>query len=147
MMRGGFLLCAALALGGCGQTYAEKQAEALAAEPKIAPGIYGDVRLSAESGDLGGMELRLDQGSDSRTVAFVRCEGWCNAVERRPARRGLGGLTFASEQAGRVYDVTVQPDGPRAVMVSVDWGQGLVQRRLPMIEREFGLAAARRETP
>lgn len=146
MRRAGSFVAFALCLTACGQSYTEKQAAALAEEPTIVPGIYSDVRMSGETGDLGGLEIRLDQGSDSRAVEFVHCEGWCNAVERRPVRRGLGGLAFFVPQDDRTIDLTVQPDGPRAVIVSVDWGSGLEQRRLPRIDREIGLNVARGNT-
>jgi hypothetical protein len=136
-------VAAAWLLVACGQTFEEKQAAALAAEPTIAPGIYGDVRMSGETGDLGGVELSLPQGSDSRMVDFVYCEGWCNAVEQRPVRRGLGGVAFSVQRGEQTIDLSVQPDGPRAVIVSVDWGNGLQRRRLPRIDREFGLNVAR----
>jgi hypothetical protein len=145
MRRFAALIAATCVLTSCGQTFEEKQAAALAAEPTIAPGIYGDVRMSGETGDLGGIELSLPQGSNSRSVDFVHCEGWCNAVEQRPVRRGLGGVAFNVRQGERTIDLSVQPDGPRAVIVSVDWGNGLEQRRLPRIEREFGLDVARGE--
>ncbi len=145
MIRLAALTAVATLTAGCGQTFEEKQAEALAAEPTIAPGIYGDVRMSGETGDLGGIELSLPQGSDSRSVDFVHCEGWCNAVEQRPVRRGLGGVAFSVQQGEQTIDLSVRPDGPRAVVVSVDWGSGLQQRRLPRIDREFGLNVARSE--
>ena len=147
MIRAAALVAAACLTTSCGQTFEEKQAAALAAEPAISPGIYGDVEMSGETGDLGGMELSLPQGSDSSSVVFVHCEGWCNAVDERPVRRGLGGVAFSVEQGERTIDLSVQPDGPRAVIVSVDWGSGLEQRRLPRIEREFGLNVARGEGP
>jgi hypothetical protein len=139
-------MLAGLMLAGCGQSFEEKQAEALAAEPVIAPGIYSDVEMSGETGDLGGLELKLDQGSASREVEFVYCEGWCNRVERRLVRRGLGGLSFAMPYASRAIDVTVQPAGANAVTVSVDFGNGngMEQRRLTRINEEFGLSVARR---
>lgn len=139
------LLSGALLASGCGQTAQEKRAEALAAEPVIAAGIYSDVRVSGETGDYGGMELRLDSGGDSATIDFVLCEGWCSEVQRRPVRRGLGGVAFSIDYGDRPVDVTVQPDGAEAVTVSADWGQGLEQRRLPRIAREMGLALARSE--
>jgi hypothetical protein len=143
-MRGAAaLLFGAVAISGCGQTFEEKQAEALAAEPTMAPGIYSDVRMSGETGDLGGMELSLPQGSASREIEFVLCEGWCNTVERQPLRRGLGGVAFSMRYAERTVDVTVQPAGNDAVTVSADFGGGLEQRRLRRVAREFGLSTAR----
>jgi hypothetical protein len=138
-----FLLLLLPGLSGCGQTFEEKRAEALAAEPTIAPGLYGNVQMSGETGDLGGMELSLPQGSDSATAEFVFCEGWCNTVEQPQVRRGLGGVAFTIRYAERDTDISVQPAGANAVTVSVDWGNGLQQYQLPRIARPFGLDVAR----
>lgn len=41
-------------------------------------GIYGNVELSEESGDLGGFEVRFFLDGDKRMAEFVYCEGWCS---------------------------------------------------------------------
>lgn len=133
----------ALVLAGCGESAEDRRAETLASDAVITPGIYGDVRDIPEAGDLLGFELSLPQGSNSPTVEFVDCEGWCNEVERAEARRGLGGITFAYQRGDRTIDVTVQPAGPDAVTLGADWGNGFVERRLPRIERPYGLEVAR----
>lgn len=144
MKRGALLL--ALVVTGCAPPAAERRREALAEEPQITPGIYSDVRMSGETGDLGGMELRLDSGSASTIVQFVHCEGWCNRVEQVAVRRGLNGVYFEvpTGSGAQTVTITVQPDGERAVTVNADWGSGVQSRRLPRVDREFGLSVARR---
>jgi hypothetical protein len=67
------------------------------AEPP-APGIYGNVILSEESGDLGGAELELiGTGQDAR-VEFVLCEGWCNEIFRVPVTFTPDGFDFSYVQ-------------------------------------------------
>lgn len=112
---------------------------------RIPAGVYGNVELGDESGDLGGIELFLDRGSESEAVEFVLCEGWCGEVEKHPLRRGLNGVSFAIDHGGRTTDILVGPAGPDAVELSVDWGNGLESYRLPRIAREFGLEVARGE--
>ncbi len=142
MMRGLAWAIAALSLAGCGQRVGDKRAAALADEATIAPGIYGDVRLNAQSNELLGVELRLDRGSDSATLEFVDCQGWCRAIVRRPVRRGLGGVAFTVERDGRVVDATLQPAGSGAVSLTADWGNGVEQRRLLLLDAPMGLDIA-----
>ena len=66
------------------------------------PGIYGNVELSEESGDLGGAELALiGSGADAR-VELVICEGWCNAIITAPVR--LSGGDYVFEYSEELYD-------------------------------------------
>lgn len=41
-------------------------------------GIYGNVELSEESGDLSGFEVHFFEDGGKRMAEFVMCEGWCN---------------------------------------------------------------------
>ena len=125
-----------------------------ASAESVAPGIYGDVRLSEESGDLGGMELELiGTGTDAR-VEFVLCEGWCNEVGKAPVRFTAEGFRFDYVQhyvngdgspapSGR-YDVEATPlaTGLRVKVTPADNPQGSFSADLPRIERRFGLAVA-----
>ncbi len=126
------------------------------AEPP-APGVYGNVQLSAESGDLGGAELELiGSGTDAR-VELAICEGWCNSVIKAPVRISGDDLFFEfTEQwydengapaealryealATRIGDdisLTVVPADPRADPFTF---------YLPRIPERFGLAVAARE--
>jgi hypothetical protein len=101
----------ALALVACGQGDAgEATAGSAGAAPTAAPtaseapvapvsaaevgwpeGLYSDVRMSEESGDLGGFEVRFYLENGVHLAEFVRCEGWCNAsYESVVSRDGQG---------------------------------------------------------
>jgi hypothetical protein len=135
------------ALAACGQTYDAKRAEALAAEPVISPGIYSSVTMSEQTGDLGGMEISLPQGSDTKIAEFVHCKGWCNSVERPNVRRGLGGISFTVTDMERDITYSVQPAGAQAITISVDWGvgEGLKDYKLMRVKKKLGLDVARYE--
>jgi hypothetical protein len=137
---------AALALAGCGQSYAEKRAEALAAEPVITPGVYSNVRIYSAPAMDEGLEIELAEGSDSATVRAVNCEVACQPIHRLPVRRGLGGIAFVMPHGERAVDVSVQPDGSDAIMVSADWGNGLNQQRLVRVPRPFALDQSHSDT-
>jgi hypothetical protein len=134
----------ALALAACGENAEDRRAETLASDAVITPGVYSNVTDHPESGDLTGMEISLAQGSDSRTVSLVDCRGGCERVPDLPARRGLGGIAFAYPRYDRSIDVTVQPDGPDAVTLGADWGNGFEQRRLVRTEEAIGAAITQR---
>ncbi|HMQ19203.1 MAG TPA: hypothetical protein PKC77_08620 [Sphingopyxis sp.] len=132
----------ALWLAGCGSGDADP-AEAGKGGWSIPAGTYGNLAQSAGHGDMAGVELRLDKGSESDAVEIVLCEGGCGRVETRPLRRGLNGISFTLPAGGRTLDVMVQPAGKDAVTFNIDRDDGLRSETLPRIEREVGLAAAR----
>jgi len=134
----------ALALAACGESAEERRAETLASDAVITPGTYGNLQEHPESGDMTGLEVALPQGSNSTLVSLVDCRGSCELVQDLPARRGLGGITFTYMRYDRAFDLTVQPDGPDAVTVSADWGDGFEQRRLVRTDRPVGAAMGQR---
>ncbi len=134
----------ALPLAACGESAEDRRAETLATDTVITPGVFGDVRQVSEAGELQGFEISLPQGSNSATVEFVDCQGRCDEVKQAEARRGLGGITFVYQRGDRTIDVTVQPDGPDAVTVSADWGDGFEQRRLERTDGPVGAAMGQR---
>lgn len=132
----------------------------LAAFPTVAraepptPGIYGNVALSEESGDLGGAEIELiGSGADAR-VEFVLCEGWCNAVQKAPARLTEDGFEFSYtedyvDQDGKpaqsdsfLAEVVRKGDGVSITIRYADRPDQFFGFDLPRIERRFGLAVA-----
>lgn len=133
-----FLLAA-----GCGGDDGGDPAAAGQGGWRIPAGVYGNVAPGENGGDLGGIELSLDNGSESETVDFIQCERGCDGAVERPLRRGLNGIAFTIDDGGRTVDVIVNPAGPDAVELNVDRGRGLETHRLPRIQREVGLAAAR----
>jgi hypothetical protein len=71
--------------------------EALIAAEKQAPsGLYGNVRMSEQTGDLGGQEIRFftDPKTARPMVEFVSCEGWCNSAYTVPLLRDSIGYMF-----------------------------------------------------
>lgn len=131
----------ALLLTACGQTFEEKQAEALAAEPRIAAGVYSNVRTYSAPAMDEGVEIELLRGSDSASVRFINCEASCQSVQNVRVRRGLGGVAFAVQHGDTIVDVSVQPNGNNAVIVTADWGAGLQQQRLVRVPRPLVLDA------
>jgi hypothetical protein len=57
-------------------------------------GLYGSVRMSEETGDLGGMELRFFAQGEQPMVESVICEGWCNESYIVPLERTATGFSF-----------------------------------------------------
>jgi hypothetical protein len=133
---------------GCSSAEAEPVAP-------VAPGIYGDVASSEETGDLGGIELELiGSGADAR-VELVVCEGWCNYIHRAPVTLTDDGFTFRYDES--YTDLDGNPTGStRFDAVAVRKGDGIAltisspgpppysfTQDLPPIERRFGLDVAR----
>ena len=122
----------------------------------VPPGIYGDVRLSEESGDLGGMELELiGTGSDAQ-VEFVFCEGWCSWSHKGPVEFTDDGFDFhyveqysyADGSAARArMDVQVIriADGVRVTVTPADNSYEPFSLNLPLIGERFGLTVAASE--
>jgi len=46
--------------------------------------VFSNVRLSPETGDLGGLELELHPTELQPYALVVSCEGWCNLAHRVP---------------------------------------------------------------
>lgn len=124
-----------------------------AAEPPV-PGIYGNVQLSAETGDLGGMELALIGTGASARVEFVLCEGWCNMLTSAPVRFTDEGFEFehvdpywfadgSPAPEGR-YQVQAIPVGTglKVTVIPADNPEGSFSADLPRINQRFGLAVA-----
>ena len=83
-------LAAALLLAAC----LAHPATAKAADPAWPQGLYGSVRMSPETGDLGGMEVRFFQAEGRAMVEAVVCEGWCNETHTAPLERTAQGFAF-----------------------------------------------------
>lgn len=147
-MRGAAWLCVGplFLLAACGQTAEERRAETLAQDRTIAPGYYGNVAIGEESGDPGGYEIHLPQGSDSSSAEFAICQGDCSVVTVEP-RRGLGGISFVVPgQAGApelLYALRPEDRGLELVIS----GDGATEesQRLQRIEGPAGIAIAKGE--
>ncbi|MFL6731858.1 MAG: hypothetical protein ACJ8EP_05885, partial [Sphingomicrobium sp.] len=60
-------------------------------------GIYGNVHLSPETGDLGGLEIEFHPQGPKPHALVVFCEGWCNQRHRVPVelRGDMFSLSFS----------------------------------------------------
>ena len=139
----------ALALA-CGMAAA---ACAPAGPETISPGLYGNVRLSEESGDLGGMELELIGSGPGAHVEFVFCEGWCNSSHKAPVELTDGGFKFyyteqysyadGSPARARVEVQAIRTaDGIRVTVKPTDDSYEPFSSDLPRISERFGLEVA-----
>lgn len=133
-------------------------AQAAAPPSAIPDGLYGSVRESRETGDLGGLELRLFRERGVLLAEVVLCEGWCNVSHVVPVQATASGysLRFTERYEGA--------DGPAEIVTEVSLqreGKGLRARlsapgdgaaaepgedlRLRALKEPFGLAVAQRE--
>lgn len=101
---------------------------ACAAQPP-ATRIYGDIRYSEETGDLGGMWVELIRVGPATEVFFVSCEGACNGGGTFPAERVDGTLRFTaveqwSRSSGEPITTTTRyvavPQGRSLIVTSPD---------------------------
>jgi hypothetical protein len=146
------LLGIVTACGGTAPVSQQGDAGNEVATLRIVPGIYGDVTMSGETGDLGGFEVNLDESLTRADV--VHCEGWCNSVNVATARPDGAALILTYSETSVAGDgapattrstaLRLTPNG-QSIMLSVDWGNGFQQRILPKLAQEFGLAEARRQ--
>ena len=131
-------------LAGCGQSAEERRAETLAQDKTITPGIYGNVTINEESGDPGGFEIALPQGSDTRSAEFAMCIGDCFSFTVSP-RRGLGGISFALQpfpnSSEQLY--ALRPDAGGIKLLISGGGLQDEEIRLERIDAAVGIAIAK----
>lgn len=80
--------------------------EAKSSERPFPQGLYGNVTMGAESGDLGGFEVRFytDPTTAKPMAEFTLCEGWCNTVFTAEVTRTDGGFTFSHVETLEAYN-------------------------------------------
>lgn len=147
-MRGAASLCVGplFLLAACGQTAEERRAETLAQDRTIAPGYYGNVAIGEESGDPGGYEIHLPQGSDSSSAEFAMCVGDCFSFTVSP-RRGLGGISFVlqpfpgSNSGEQLF--ALRPDGDGIKLLISGGGLENEEIQLERIDAPAGIAIAK----
>lgn len=61
-------------------------------------GLYSEVSMHEETGDLLGMEARFFEQDGFHMVEFVWCEGWCNETRTIPVTRGPDEFSFSYVQ-------------------------------------------------
>ncbi|MFW2829938.1 hypothetical protein [Sphingomonas sp. ID0503] len=121
---------------------------AAAAPPSIASGIYGNVRMSRKTGDLGGIEIAVHADDAAPFAEVVVCEGWCNEGRRVVLERTAEGFAFDFVEVveggeGEVTfrsRMTIRPAGKGIAITST--GDVVQEARLPRLKTAFGLAVA-----
>lgn len=160
---GGIGLAMLLALSACGggeQAATDKAADAAGktapkpvekakpdAPTPVEPGLYGNVGMSEETGDLGGIELEVSTDAAQPYVQMVLCEGWCNDVYTAPISWTEDGFTFSYQDRGipKPVPMRVRRRG-KDVTITAEFESGEEQYRLKALEQPFGLSVAREGT-
>jgi hypothetical protein len=132
------------------------------AKDKPAPaGLYGNVRMSPQTGDLGGQEIRFftDPKTAKPMVEFVDCEGWCNSTYIVPLMQDAMGYGFEytahyGDEAGKITDsittrYRIKQKGRRIILTGtfsscIDCDP-LGPHILKPLKQSFGIAVANRE--
>jgi hypothetical protein len=154
-------LCLALMLftaaGAAGVSAGQAAGGTSAANETAWPtGLYSDVRMSPESGDLGGMEIRFYEAEGWHMAEFVMCEGWCNKSYHVELTRDGAGFRFGYGEelqdedgkpvAGQRYDFIVRPKGRKLQIMMEVMQEGkpeIIDRRLLKRRKQpFGLDVA-----
>ncbi|APG62835.1 hypothetical protein LPB140_08570 [Sphingorhabdus lutea] len=128
-------------------------------QEKAPVAIYGNVSMSEETGDLGGIELQFYQKNGQQMAEIVICEGWCNQsyhVILHPWGRGYrfsyaelyrnadgeiinsDKFTYWIEPAGKYYKIYDDIKGRPSLF-------GGKAGRLKKLSQRFGLAVANKE--
>lgn len=148
-------LAAALLLAGGVATQAKPQ------QRPFPQGVYGNVTMSRETGDLGGFEVRFytDPVTGKPMAEFTLCEGWCNITYIAEVTRTEEGFAFTkSEMIERYNDDGVLVEQPHLTEYQViPSGKGWKLRllfdgddvtagetwRIKPLKESFGLDVAR----
>lgn len=107
----------------------------------IAPGIYGNVEFSADTGDLGGIEIEIHSGPD-RIVDITVCEGWCEYAYRVTYEELMGTIYFQIGDTGfppRKFRVSANG---KDVLIEEDKELAVYKYRLKRQKMRFGLSVA-----
>ncbi len=82
------------------------EADAKTRQPPFPQGLYGNVELSSESGDLGGFEVRFytDPATGKPMAEFTLCEGWCDTVNTAEVTHTEDGFAFSHVETLEGYD-------------------------------------------
>lgn len=98
--RLGLALSAAALMAGGAAT------QARSGERPFPQGLYGNVEMSGETGDLGGFEVRFFTAPETGKpmAEFTLCEGWCNTAYTAEVARTEDGFTFSHVETLEAYD-------------------------------------------
>ena len=96
----GVLLAAALLLAGAVGADAKDRTR------PFPQGLYGNVEMSGETGDLGGFEVRFftDPATGKPMAEFTLCEGWCNTAYTAEVTRTEDGFAFSHVETLESYN-------------------------------------------
>lgn len=108
----------------------------------VPPGIYGNVRMSRATGDLGGIEIEVHPGA-ARILDVTVCEGWCNWAYQ---------VAYEDRGGSIAFQILERPDDPprkfratrrgKSVLIEED-GEFVVHKyRLARLKERFGLDVA-----
>ena len=114
-------------------------------------GVYGNVEMSPDTGDLGGMEIEIHADGPDPYAEFVLCEGWCNGAASVPIT--VVGDTLTFDYIEQYTDLAGQPTDSRLSRISGRMtAEGLVLEGagdlafdpvlLPPQQQRFGLDVA-----
>jgi len=136
-------------------------AEAKPRERPFPQGLFGNVDMSGETGDLGGFEVRFytDPETARPMAEFVLCEGWCNSVTTAEVTRTEKGFAFSHietldaygddgtlREVGHLVEYEVIPSG-KGWKVSLRYDGDDVMAgetwRIKPLKQPFGLQVAR----
>ncbi|RZA27436.1 MAG: hypothetical protein EOP02_10265 [Proteobacteria bacterium] len=92
----------------------------LAKEARWPEGIYSSVRMSEQSGDLGGLEVLFYERDGRTMVEYVLCEGWCNSSFQAEVRREGDSFIFEHHEVVEQADGTISRDYVRFVLRQSD---------------------------
>ena len=141
-MRALAALTAACALASC------TTSQNTAAVPEWPSGIYSGISTSAETGDLGGLEVLFYMDGSRHMAEFVLCEGWCNQTYISEVTRDGAAFRFGSfeEKPDGRLDFLVVPNGKRLRLQAwyngepMEWPKGDLKRE----QQPLGIDIARR---
>lgn len=107
----------------------------------IEPGIYGNVEFSADTGDLGGIEIEIHSGPN-RIVDITVCEGWCEYAYQVTYEELMGTIYFQIGNTGfppRKFRVSAKG---KNVLIEEDQDFAAYKYRLKRQKMRFGLSVA-----
>lgn len=104
-------------------------------------GVFGNVTLSYETGDLGGLEIEFHTGSSDKSAIIVFCEGWCNQAYQVPVNLSGDSFSLMFEEGADKYQVEGRMIG-RELVVNLWLNDYKWEAKLVPLQARFGLNVA-----
>jgi hypothetical protein len=122
-----------------------------AAPPSALSGIFSDIQMNYETGDLGGLEIEIHPQERSPYALIVLCEGWCNQAYQVPIK--INGRNFDLALSEPYFDKSGKLVGKdryrvhgrligQALIAELRWEFGRESYRLMRRKTRFGLNVA-----